>query len=103
MSSPKYPTQFQHPPSPQLNKNQSFFSRSIVARVLSLITHIHLVPSLKFSAATPPLILSASMAHNGKFYFTFTSYLCTSPIGHILSCLIKVTFYTLLTSYLHTS
>ena len=69
MSSPKHPAQFQHPPSLQLNKNQSFFSRSIVARVLSFITHIHLVPSLKFSGATPPPILSASMAHNGTILF----------------------------------
>ena len=43
---PKHPDQLQHPPSLQLNDNQSFISSSKVARADSLTTHIYLEPSL---------------------------------------------------------
>jgi len=43
----KSPDQLQHPPSLQLNENQSFISGSKVASADSLTTHICLQPSLK--------------------------------------------------------
>jgi len=49
ISSPKYADQNQHPPSLQLNDNQSFISGSKVASADSLTTHIHLEPSLKIN------------------------------------------------------
>jgi len=73
ISSPKHPDQLQHPHSLQLNENQNFFSGSKEARADSLNTHIHIEPSLKISAAIPPLNLSHSMAHIGKLYFTFNT------------------------------
>jgi len=69
MSSPKYPSQFQHTPSLQLNKNQSLSCGSKVARALRLNTHIRLVPSLKFSGATCSIIMSAFMLHIGTILF----------------------------------
>jgi hypothetical protein len=35
---------------------------------LSLTTHIHLVPNLKFNGAIPPLNLCASMAHTRTLF-----------------------------------
>jgi hypothetical protein len=40
-----------------------------VVRADSLITHIHLQPSLKISGAIPPLNLSPSMAHAGTSFY----------------------------------
>jgi len=57
--------ELQPTPSLQLNVNQGFSSGSKVPRGLSHITHIHLVPILKFSGAILPFNLSASMAHIG--------------------------------------
>ena len=72
-SSPKHPHQLQHPPSLQLNENQSVLSGRKVARADSLTTHTHLQPSFKIGRAIPPLNQSAPMAHNGTtlFYLYF--------------------------------
>ena len=56
MYSPKHPDRLQHPPSLQLNENQSYISDSKVASADSLTTHIHLQPSLKLSGVIPPLV-----------------------------------------------
>jgi hypothetical protein len=85
ISSTKHTDQLQRPHSLQLNENNSFFSGSKVARADSLTTHIHIEPSLKISAALPPLNLSATMAHIGTTNFILTSNLCTQfSRGHIL-------------------
>jgi len=68
-SSPKHPHQLQHPPSLQLNENQSFLSGREVARVDSLTTHTHLELSFKIGRAIPPLNQPAPMAHNGTTLF----------------------------------
>jgi hypothetical protein len=65
ISSPKHTDKLHHPPSLQLNENQSFFPGSKVARAVSLTTYINLEPSVKITGATPPHKLSASMTHNG--------------------------------------
>ena len=72
-----------------------------MARADSLSTSIHLESSLKISGAIPTLNLSASMAHSGTTYLTLPpTYLSRD---HMLSCLIKEPFYTLFTSYMHTT
>jgi hypothetical protein len=74
ISSPKHTDKLHHPPSLQLNENQSFFPGSKVARQVSLTTHIHIEPSLKITGATPPNNLSNSMVHNG------TNFLYLKPL-----------------------
>jgi len=83
MSSPTHPAQFQSLSSLQLQKNQRFFSGSKVARVLSLITHIHLAPVynsvalyINTSCLPPWHIL-------GQFYFTSPRTYVPLPKGHI--------------------
>jgi hypothetical protein len=99
MSSPKYPDQLQHPPRLQLNVNQGFFSGSKVARGLSAINHICLVPSLKFTGVIPPLNLSPSMPHIG------TSALPPNyvplPKAHFLSGVIGSFLYITYFSHAH--
>ena len=96
------PDQIQHPTSLQLNENQSFFSGSKVAGVDNLTTHIHLEPSLKFSAATPPQNLSPSMAHSRTTLF----YLKLLPMYTLLKrsfLVLKEPFCTIHASYMHTT
>ena len=104
ISSPKHPDQLQCPPSIQLNENQSYFSGSTVTSADSLITHICLGRSLKFSAAIHPLNLSVSMEHIGInwFYLNLLPMYISLNRSH-LSSLIKEPFYTSLTCHMHTA
>jgi hypothetical protein len=99
MCSPKHPDQLQHPPSLQLNENQSFISGSKWAQQ-SLTTHTCLEQSLKYSGAAPPINLDIVE----QLHFTSTSYVRTYlSRGHILSGIIQEPVNTLLTSYMHTT
>ena len=75
--------------STHLNENQSYFPGSKVTSADSLITHVHLGRSLKFSGAIPPLHLSSTNVHISQQVTSFWSY--------------KKPFYTSLTCHMHTA
>ena len=94
-----------HHPASNSTKTTAFFLAVKVARTHSLTTIICLEPSLQISGAIPPRNLSASLTQSGTtlFYlYLLTVYIHVSR-HHILSGLIKELFYTLLTSYMHTT
>lgn len=72
-----------------------------MARVLSLITQIHLEPSLKFSGALPPLNMSPSRAHIGATVFILTLPPTYEPLpkGHVLSGLVGVFIHYLFLTF----
>jgi hypothetical protein len=95
MSSPKHPDQLQYPPSLQFNVNQRFLSGSKVVRGLSLITHVCLVPSLKFSGAIPPPNLCVSMAQIGTLFYLYLPTMYPSQKITSFQVFLYITYFSL--------